>query len=310
MQRNGDEDVPGCFGEGTGFRNGVDFCIRRFQDEPANTAPPPEVLSQNDLRDFEDMTPGTSFLEIVGDNNVSNLRRCEGTSCGLRFSDRMAQTWPLESSSIPFLLISIGDCDSDADCFGNFVCYQRTSPFSYVPGCFGDGDGPRDYCIDPSDDPQNINNDGFKLKLFWRSGYTWQEETFERRWCMECAGTRCSPGDEVVISRCDNGGSNEFFHFVHRQGEEISIQVAGTNLCFEAPATRTTLRLANCDNFNPEQRFRPGQGGWDLERFELQPVSAPGCITQQHHPKANEPLYRESCSIARADRTSFWNKYV
>ena len=47
-----------------------------------------------------------------------------------------------------------GDCDSDSDCSGNFVCHQRdTDSWVAVPGCLGgevDGTG-YDYCFDPED---------------------------------------------------------------------------------------------------------------------------------------------------------------
>eukprot|EP00980_Cylindrotheca_fusiformis_P011317 scaffold2611_cov70-Cylindrotheca_fusiformis.AAC.2 len=42
-----------------------------------------------------------------------------------------------------------GDCDSDSDCAGDLVCYQR-GPYESVPGCSGgSSDGSRtDYCYD------------------------------------------------------------------------------------------------------------------------------------------------------------------
>lgn len=75
MQRDGNEDVPGCGGENVGWRDGVDFCIRRYNDGEIMSLPPPlELFSLPE----EDMSPGTPFLERVGDNNVSNLPRCKG----------------------------------------------------------------------------------------------------------------------------------------------------------------------------------------------------------------------------------------
>eukprot|EP00980_Cylindrotheca_fusiformis_P008127 scaffold1727_cov133-Cylindrotheca_fusiformis.AAC.30 len=45
------------------------------------------------------------------------------------------------------------DCDSDADCAGDLVCYLRSNGSSVVPGCRGDpneiGDGREDFCIMP-----------------------------------------------------------------------------------------------------------------------------------------------------------------
>ena len=41
-----------------------------------------------------------------------------------------------------------GDCDSDGDCQGNLVCFQRTA-YEAVPGCSGDARPAWDYCYDP-----------------------------------------------------------------------------------------------------------------------------------------------------------------
>jgi hypothetical protein len=311
-QRTDNGIVPGCTGEWIGFRTGIDFCYDPADDDANGTAvnpvlppttptttpavqnippvppdsPPspasapaggstPPVVTSN-----EDMTPGTNNLEIIGaGDSTSNLPRCKG------------------------------DCDNDDDCFGDFVCYQKYSPVSYVPGCVGDGDGDQDYCIDARDNPVNIHRDRFRLKLFWRTGYMWQEQPVEQKYCMECASRVCSDGGGLVISKCDDDGSNEEFHMVFRDGLELSVQIAGTNLCLEAPAATLGLILRACDGKKPEQRFRPGIGDWDWDRFELETVAAPGCITQRHHPKEGEPLFREDCDVARNDRTSLWNKY-
>lgn len=46
------------------------------------------------------------------------------------------------------------DCDSNNDCSGDLVCYQRSLGSNMVPGCRGDpdtlGDGNEDYCILPT----------------------------------------------------------------------------------------------------------------------------------------------------------------
>eukprot|EP00930_Biecheleria_cincta_P027321 TRINITY_DN19198_c0_g2_i2.p1 TRINITY_DN19198_c0_g2~~TRINITY_DN19198_c0_g2_i2.p1 ORF type:complete len:911 (-),score=114.29 TRINITY_DN19198_c0_g2_i2:7-2739(-) len=42
-----------------------------------------------------------------------------------------------------------GDCDVDADCVGNLLCFQRSGTES-VPGCSGSGDSGWDYCIQAS----------------------------------------------------------------------------------------------------------------------------------------------------------------
>jgi hypothetical protein len=39
-----------------------------------------------------------------------------------------------------------GDCDSDADCEGHLVCFQRGGNMAPVPGCLGTGVRSKDYC--------------------------------------------------------------------------------------------------------------------------------------------------------------------
>ncbi len=79
-----------------------------------------------------------------------------------------------------------GDCDSDSDCTGNLICYQRSAGQS-IPGCSGIPNSNSDFCIrDPSsngdddgnnDDDDNNNDDSggsggesFALKLYWERG--------------------------------------------------------------------------------------------------------------------------------------------
>jgi len=79
-----------------------------------------------------------------------------------------------------------GDCDSDSDCSGDLICYQRSAGQS-IPGCSGIPNSNSDFCIrDPSsngddddnngdDDNNNDDNGGgggesFALKLYWERG--------------------------------------------------------------------------------------------------------------------------------------------
>jgi len=45
-----------------------------------------------------------------------------------------------------------GDCDSDEDCSGDLVCYQRDA-YEQVPGCIGWGSAGTDYCYDGTSTP-------------------------------------------------------------------------------------------------------------------------------------------------------------
>jgi len=43
-----------------------------------------------------------------------------------------------------------GDCDSDNDCVGSKLCWQRDKGDAYPPGCYGNSFGKGDYCYAPS----------------------------------------------------------------------------------------------------------------------------------------------------------------
>jgi len=55
-----------------------------------------------------------------------------------------------DPSAVPLALCE-GDCDSDSDCMGNLVCFQRDGDVS-VPGCTGTAVTSHDYCILPAYD--------------------------------------------------------------------------------------------------------------------------------------------------------------
>ena len=52
-----------------------------------------------------------------------------------------------------------GDCDSDDDCQGSLVCFQRDE-YTPVPGCDGEGGYDKDYCSFTSSPPHGITDQG------------------------------------------------------------------------------------------------------------------------------------------------------
>ena len=221
-----------------------------------------------------------------------------------------------------------GDCDKDGDCQGSLVCYQKDQGGSgIVPGCSGKDTSRNDFCIDPADlnippvgppppappspgpppTPGPSSTDqNFKLKLWWQEGYYWQEETFERKWCMRCRHGSCSLDDKVYIEECSEDGVQKF-DFDQINGDEILIKLHGTNRCLER--LYRDIYVKNCDQGNSLQRWWAKGGAFDEERFEISQLSATNlCVTQPHHPKPDEEVYLETCSQARDAQTSFWER--
>lgn len=210
-----------------------------------------------------------------------------------------------------------GDCDNDSQCKDDLVCFQRGRSES-VPGCDG-GTSDRsasDYCIDPDDldDDEDEDDDddvpttsitNFALKLYWQSDYRWQDEDFERKWCMECRNGSCDEGDKTYISKC--GKKNQRYDFVFVNSDDVLIRLNGKDLCFERKSFDIFLR--KCDSKKQDQLWYAQKGDFRGDRFEISPRGLSShCITQRHHPKDDEEVELERCTGARNDDTSYWNR--
>lgn len=149
------------------------------------------------------------------------------------------------------------------------------------------------------------------LKLYWEPGYTWQEETFERRWCMRCRGI-CSQYNRIELTPCDYGNVPTQFTLKEALPFLINwmqIEVTGSGLCLQAIPDRDVIFLNNCNPWTMNQWFY-GSPESDEDRFEIRPFIEPNqCLTQIHHPKDDEEIIIQFCDVARADNTSYWIKY-
>eukprot|EP00339_Tiarina_fusa_P022745 CAMPEP_0117025880 /NCGR_PEP_ID=MMETSP0472-20121206/19074_1 /TAXON_ID=693140 ORGANISM="Tiarina fusus, Strain LIS" /NCGR_SAMPLE_ID=MMETSP0472 /ASSEMBLY_ACC=CAM_ASM_000603 /LENGTH=372 /DNA_ID=CAMNT_0004732719 /DNA_START=163 /DNA_END=1281 /DNA_ORIENTATION=+ len=300
FQRKEYELVPGCSG---GMQDGsrTDYCINPDDlnspdtpqpmpsptPQPVAPAPTGNSGGRPDLQSFGASPPGNRFP----------LGECEG------------------------------DCDSDSDCASGLKCFMRDN-FDPVPGCNGFDASRTDYCVKrnpssptppsptppsptppsptpPSPTPAAGLSD-FRLKLYWEFGYFWQEETFEREWCMQCRNNGCNYGNKIYITACS--GNNQRFDFVPVDNTYILIQLHGTNLCFERDFK--DIFLFNCDASNDRQLWFEKAGSFSGSRFEISPKTLSNhCITQRHHPKEDEEVELEPCSQARDGETSYWNRY-
>jgi len=189
-------------------------------------------------------------------------------------------------------------------------CSTRSDP---VPSCAGLGDTNSDYCIKPSDETASPPVPGaFRLKLFWANGYDWQEEFWEQEWCMKCDASMNDPGapceldDSFTIDTCNDDST--WFLFRNLSNGETQLQIAESNLCMELIGQRQ-IQLRNCISSYSRQKFVAGNGSFGGEKFELETIVNSGCLSQHHHPKPDELIYRNDCKTARDTLTSFWNQY-
>jgi hypothetical protein len=146
----------------------------------------------------------------------------------------------------------------------------------------------------------------FRLKLYWQAGYYWQEETIERKWCMQCRNSGCNYGNKIYISKC--GGNSQRFDFVPVVDDEVLIRLHGTNLCFER--VNKDIYMYPCDSGNFRQQWYASNGNFAGNRFAIsQDGLSRYCITQRHHPKEDEEVEMEPCSQAAEGQTEYWNRY-
>lgn len=228
-----------------------------------------------------------------------------------------------------------GDCDKNSDCADGLVCLQRRYEKSGpVPGCWGRDDSLADYCVKSSylnanDAPKSppsppskplwpvesttpiltpgnnvrISKD-YGLKMYWEPHYMWQEENFDRRWCMECRDGKCDYGDKTIIHTCERAFSQRY-DFILINNDYNMIRLHGTNLCFERISM--DIFLYDCDLTNRRQHW---VADFRRDKFEIKPLGLSShCVTQRHHPKFYEEVEIEPCQVARSSYTSYWTRY-
>jgi hypothetical protein len=198
-----------------------------------------------------------------------------------------------------------GDCDSDHDCAGDLVCFQRHGERP-VPSCQGAGSYSTDYCIRPEDDIDSVPPvpNAFRLKLYWERGYDWQYEFWEQEWCMRCDNVTCNAMDLLYTYSCT--GKSTWFQFANRTNQATNVQVAQTDLCIQIDSFNDA-RLMTCNATESLQRFSSGDGQFNTKKFELRMQDY--CLAQDHHPKAAEQLFLQECYKTVYSRTNFWTKY-
>jgi hypothetical protein len=141
---------------------------------------------------------------------------------------------------------------------------------------------------------------------FISTGYFWQEETFDREFCLRCIG-KCGNNKNIELNSCDKPTK---WSFIERGPNNVQIRAHGTNLCMTTNVETVRVRLAYCNVNNPNQRFMAVNGSFNSRRFEISPRTKVGwCLTNRHHPRNREPLRNEPCPTVRRSDTSFWNKY-
>jgi hypothetical protein len=272
FQRNEHDTVPHCLGNDW---SRTDYCIPPLDPVTTPQPSPPPTPSPADNTRNTNLRFGTTFP----------LGRCEG------------------------------DCDSNNHCQDGLVCFQRNNNVD-VPACQGGTSDSTltDYCIPAevfpavsTSAPGTISNS--RLKLYWQLGYYWQEEIFERKWCMFCKNGPCQERRKLHIHRCQS--SSQSFDIIPQWGKYYIIKLHDHDLCLgRSGGTSTIISTIKCDGSNELQLWFASSGNFAGPNFEISPMGDKHlCMTQRHHPKFGEDVRLEPCSTARGDETSSWNRY-
>lgn len=161
---------------------------------------------------------------------------------------------------------------------------------------------------------QTRRDSSFRLKLYWKNGYYWQESRKETFWCMSCGyGGVCKEGEVMRLRNCKTRSSADarFEMIKKRRGYQYRV-VGPNNLCLENSKKEISgknidIVLKTCNN-NHKQQFKGYHRG--ATKFELKPSRKQGrCLTNHHHPRPGEEVYAETCFKARKTKTGYWVKY-
>lgn len=146
----------------------------------------------------------------------------------------------------------------------------------------------------------------FRLRLYWEKGYYWQESTKETFWCMETDDS--DEGDEVYVDWCKSDKDEQRWVKVgntFRPDDDTSLCMTTTGTSESNP-----IRLYKCDGRIEQEFISPNLVAKNV-KFQMKPKKYGGsrCLTQQHHPKADERVYPEECGPAIRDTTGYWITY-
>lgn len=156
---------------------------------------------------------------------------------------------------------------------------------------------------------RSSNNEvGFRLKLYWETGYFWQEKVTEKFWCMSCPSAECKRNDKMELRDCNKKSDQDAQFVATSTGKGHQFRVANSNLCLQKNSRGRAIKLKPCNAENKLQHFEGFKS--DGEKFDLRPSSSTKrCLSQHHHPKSGEIIYAETCHKAHRVDTGYWVAY-
>jgi len=161
----------------------------------------------------------------------------------------------------------------------------ETQPALYDPAQEKDKDPDDDMDEEEQgDDDEDIDFGGGKrLRMYCENKFKWQGKDTCKDWCLEAKS--CKAGAGIEIQKCSSTSTQKW-----KKDGNVLRPACNTKLCVADGELKTgSVSLSGLSS-----------GG----NFEIH--NNGGCMTQQHHPRANEPVSFRDCDKARRSKTNRW----
>ena len=160
FQRAWNDAIPGCHTESIDMTK-TDYCVRKVDmdawsapssgpSEPSSNVPSPAPSLVSPFDDAPTFGPSLSPSAFPSSETSATVPATLPLSIAPSVGFPNVAFVRDQQPTDPKLGLCEGDCDTDADCAGNLVCYQRNRMQS-VPGCVGGDaeDSLTDFCAPP-----------------------------------------------------------------------------------------------------------------------------------------------------------------
>mmetsp|Transcript_16775 Transcript_16775/g.37224 ORF Transcript_16775/g.37224 Transcript_16775/m.37224 type:complete len:353 (-) Transcript_16775:139-1197(-) len=280
-----------CFHEGRGY--GDDNCCVDV-DEPQDKDPAPVI---------SDVPATVMECRVCDDKPTPNMSRKGGTCADfpnvIRTKCSGADNWD-ENGFCRYTCFRAGrpydgfdDCclrDGDtvkAPVVGSIPVPAKDKDEDNTDKNKGDDDDDDDDDDDKDKDKDKDKNDGGggggRLKMYCENKFRWQDKSTCKDWCLEAKN--CKEGASLRIQKCGSSSMQKW----KKDGNVLR------------PACSSKLCVSNGELKKGSSSVDGLSSGG---KFEIKKSGQ--CLTQLHHPKANELVEFRSCSRARASDTSQW----
>ena len=126
---------------------------------------------------------------------------------------------------------------------------------------------------------------------------------------MSCIDGVCEEDGMMYLRNCQNKDELDAKFAVISHGDGgYQYRVTNTNLCLQKMGKSRAIQLRPCNDNDSLQLFTSFEPNG--EKFDLRPMGYTNrCLSNHHHPKANETIYAESCIKAHRTDTGYWVAY-